>query len=286
MRDIKQMFDRFCRNGGTMSGLSRDIGENKTYISKALSGWDNYKLSPERKAEIEDKILKYLSLKVGLGNEYEDICKKAGILEFDNTVNIFASVIKCIKQHALMSITAKSGTGKTTAIRALRDEIPQMILVTAYDGMRPKELLEDILSGFGESVLPKNVKDLMRKTKQKLGNAKKVIVIDEANFITQRSLEQLRHIHDVCDVAIVFVGTEKLMNTITSSHEQVVSRIRASLPLRTFSEVEVLKMAEDMELECDEKLALRVWKKCRNLREVRYLFEDCCEKKTTIKEEL
>lgn len=293
MSKLIEKMQEFKDRGGNFSLLAREVGVSATYVSKAYDGWTNFKLSDKKKREVEKKILDYLALRFEVKksvakniSSYSELCKQVDILEFDNTINIFASIYKAVKQRALMHITAKSGTGKTTALYAMRHKIPQMVLITAYDGMYAKELLEEVLYELGVKTLPKNVKDLMREIKRTLKNAKRVIVIDEANFITERSLEQLRHIHDVCDVAMIFVGTEKLEYTIARSHEQVESRIRKSLPLRVFNETEVMMLAKKMDVVCSNDIAKKVWRKCRNLREVEYLFEDCVEKNTTIEEEL
>lgn len=284
---MNELFEKFCQNGGTMSQLSRDIGENKTYISKALSGWGNYKLSKVRKMEIEEKIKNYLTSKVPQGiNDYERLCQEAHILPFENTLNIFASFIKAIKQNALMSICAKSGTGKTTAINALLSKYPQVVRVTSYSGIRPKVVLEDIVYSLGVKKLPKSVTDLLREVKKELVKARRPIVIDEANWLNETSLEQLRHIYDVCEIPIILVGTEVLEYTIANSHEQVASRIRESLPIKPFRADEVLNLAVYMRVECSYKEAEAVWKDRKTLRNVKFFFEDCLEYKMPVMERL
>lgn len=208
---------------------------------------------------------------------YREICKKAGILEFDNTINIFASIIKAIKQKALMKICAPSGCGKTTALKALSLSVKQMQIVTAYDGISKKELLEEVASAIGIKALPKSAKELLRNIKRELSIANKVIVIDEANFLNEGSLEQLRHIHDMCDVCIVLVGTEKLDLIIAKSHQQVETRIRKSMPVNRVDVEEVAMILDECEIKLDEKQIAKLWKKCVNLREIKYWCDDFIE---------
>ncbi|MCZ6160257.1 hypothetical protein [Campylobacter ureolyticus] len=47
-------------------------------------------------------------------------------MPFTNTIIIIASVIKTIKQRALLKIIGKSGTGKTTAIKAFKEYLKGM----------------------------------------------------------------------------------------------------------------------------------------------------------------
>ncbi|WP_170000325.1 ATP-binding protein [Campylobacter sp. RM9328] len=277
--DLKKQFETYQKSGGSYRKLAALIGEkNHTYVTLAINGWGEYKLSDERKSEIEDKVRSFFgSLNLKVGSKYDEICESAGIIPFNNTINIIASVIKAIKQGALMKITAKSGTGKTTAVRALLPAIPQCVLVTAYDGMSKKELLEEMCASLGAKSTLKTQQALMRAIKEHLSHTKKVLIIDEANFMSEKSLEQIRHIQDVSGAAIILVGTERLDLQIARSHEQVESRIRPSRALSAFGENEVAMLFERAGIDLDEKEAVAVWKKCRNLREVKYLLDDLIE---------
>ncbi|CUU88152.1 bacteriocin [Campylobacter hyointestinalis subsp. hyointestinalis] len=276
---MRELYEAYQKGGGSYRKLAALIGEkNHTYVTLAINGWGDYKLSSERKREIEEKVRAFFeSQNLKIGSKYDQICERAGIIAFDNTINIIASVIKAIKQQALMKITAKSGTGKTTAVRALLLSIPQSVIVTAYDGMSKKELLEEIAVAVGAKSTLKTQQALMRAIKDQLSHTKKVLIIDEANFMSEKSLEQIRHIQDVSQTAIVLVGTERLDMQIARSHEQVESRVRACLPLRAFGESEVMALFAKDGIKLDEKEASQIWKKCRNLREVKYLLDDLIE---------
>jgi DNA transposition AAA+ family ATPase len=281
---IAKLFEDFKAKGGSAGQIVRDTGLNDAYVSKALSGWGDYKLSLAGKQKVENKIRDYLLSQAEFKGDlkpaksaYKDICDLAGILEFDNTINIIATVIKSAKQRALTKICAKSGSGKTTALKAVMAKLPQMVLVTAYDGMNKKEFLEELAMAIGIKSLPKTNKELMRAIKRELGSNKKVIAIDEANFLTEASLEQIRHIHDICELPIILVGTEKLDEIIASAHQQVETRIRASLPVVSVGVREVAMLVASLDIGLSDKQIERLWKRCKNLREVRYWCDDFIE---------
>lgn len=286
---LQELVRNFKAGGGSAGQISRDTGLNIAYVSKCLSGWGDYNLSDRKKKEVEEKIINYLESKDLIkeplktlkgefkGGKYSEICQNAGILEFSNTENIIATLIKSTKQKALTKICGKSGTGKTTAIKAFAKKYPQTCIVTSYDGMSQKEFLEELSLSIGIKNIPKNKKDLMRGIKKELGSNRKIIVIDESNFLNESSLEQIRHIHDETDTPMILVGTERLDLIIARSHPQVESRIRASLPIEPFNVVEVGMMVESFELELDDKQITKLWKRCQNLREVKYWCEDFVE---------
>lgn len=286
---IHELFIKFKAKGGSAGQISRDTGLNIAYVSKCLNGWGDYNLSDTKKKEVEEKIINYLESKdlfkeplntfksESKGGKYAEICKESDILEFTNTENIIATLIKSTKQKALTKICGKSGTGKTTAIRAFAKKYPQTAIVTSYDGMNQVEFLEELSIAIGMKNMLKGKKSLMRGIKNELMNNGKIVIVDEANFLSEKSLEQLRHLHDTCGIPMILVGTEKLDLIIARSHEQVENRIRVGLPIEPFSTVEVSLMTKSFGFELDDRQIVRLWKRHRNLREIKYWCEDFAE---------
>jgi len=275
---ISQIFEKFNKeNGGTISQISKDTGLHLTYVSKSLSGWGDFKLSDEKKAEVDSKIKDYLNSKItdNKSSPYGEIIRGAGYLEFENTQNIIASIIKAGKQKSLMKISAASGTGKTTAVKIISQKLPQMVVITAYKGMNSREFLEDFCIGIGMKNIPKTTKEMMRETKKYLQNVKKIVAIDEANFLNEKSLEQIRHIHDVCEIGIVLVGTEVLDIIIAKSHPQVATRIRNGLEVKKFGLDEVKMMCKKYNIFTTN--FEDIYKAKRNLRDVEYFLQDYIE---------
>lgn len=275
---IAELYKKFKDGGGTNAQIARDTGLHSTIVSKALSGWENYTLSEEKKREAEEKITNYLNNKVGEAptkSGYEELITNAGYLAFENTENIIASVIKASKQASLMKITAPSGTGKTTAIGIVKKKLPEAVMITAYYGMTHKELLEDEAAAIKIAAPAKTAKGLMRDIKKELQAAKKLLIFDEANFLSEKSLEQLRHIHDLCAVGVILVGTEALEATIKRSHPQVATRIRTGLEVRAFGVAEVRALCEKYGM--FETKAEEIYKAKKNLRDAEYFLQDAKE---------
>ena len=277
--DLKAQFEAYKNEGGSFRKLASLLGyNNHTYVTLAINGWGKFELSSQAKKAVEEKIEAFFNSKQAKnGSRYHEICEKAGILPFTNTLNIFKSIGKAIRQRALMKITARSGTGKTTALKAMQKTYPQMAIVTAYDGMSKRELLEKICLILNAKSVSKTQKDLMDAIKAHLSNDEKVLVIDEANFMCEKSLEQIRHIHDECGVAIILAGTEALDYQIASSHEQVASRIKNAKEVTPFGEYEIIWLFEKNGFVIDEKQAKRALEVCKNLRVVGYVIDDINE---------
>lgn len=206
---------------------------------------------------------------------YSEMIIEADCLVFVNTENIIASVIKTAKQKSLMKISAPSGTGKTTALRIISRKLPTTAFVTVYEEMTAKEFLEDLSVAVGIRTPQKSAKEMMRELKSWLFGHPKLIIVDEANFLKERSLEQLRHLHDLCSVGIVLAGTEALDMTIARSHPQVASRIRNSMLVSKFGSLEVAMLCRKYGI-LESKADVLVAQK-RNLREIEYFLQDYLE---------
>ncbi|WP_169767260.1 ATP-binding protein [Campylobacter curvus] len=280
MNDLKAQFELYQKEGGSYRKLAEMLGiKSHTYVNLAINGWGDYKLSDEKKSEVEEMVANFFnSRQLKVSSKYDEICSKADILPFNNTIIVIASVIKAIRQRALMKISAKSGTGKTVALQAVMGVLPQSVMVTAYDGISKKELLEDIADIIEAKPLSRSSQHLMRAIKTQLAKSQRIIIIDEANFLGEKSLEQIRHIQDCTHAPIILAGTEKLDLQIARSHEQVATRIRnPSKKLSPFGGNEVIMLFEKYGITIGENDANAVWQKCKNLREVRYAIEDLIE---------
>lgn len=278
--DLLKEYESYKKSGGSYRKLGELLGLNHAYISMAVNNsWGEYKLSEDEKKRVENRIRDFFKSKqLKVLSKYDEICDRAEIIPFANTTIIMTSIIKAIKQRALLKIVGKSGTGKTTAVMALKEYIPHIVIVTAYAGMSKKELLDSICSALGVMPRARGQQHLMAEIVNYLGLNDKILIIDEANFLSKISLEQIRYIQDATRAPIVLVGTENLNLQIAQSHEQVATRIRGMhQELSQFGESEVSMLFEKSGIEIDSKAAANVWKRCTNLREVKYSLDDLVE---------
>ncbi len=275
---LKEAFEILARENMSDAQISRDTKINSSYISQMKNGAWSVKLSDSAKANHEAKIIEFAKgfLNKSL-DEYSEVTAKAGLLDFTNTHNMMATLAKCRIQKNMTYVSAPSGSGKTKGIEAFANGNPSVVIVTAYDGLSAKDLLEDVYLAFKKDAEPpKNVRGLMSGILRELkGSVNRLLVIDEANFIKERSLEQLRHIHDRTNIAITLVGTEKLKSQIEKYHPQVKSRIRNGLPIEPFGVEEVRMMCVKYGIFSDK--AEMLLKKKRNMREIEYFLQDALE---------
>lgn len=130
-------------------------------------------------------------------------------------------------ENPLGEITGPAGAGKSMAGRAIaaRHGAPR---VAAWDGVTRHQMLSAIAAGLGIEGAGA-VERLLRRGD---GDARALVVVDEANKLGWRVLEALRYLADECGIAVILIGTELYTRKFTDARTrplliQLGSRIGA-----------------------------------------------------------
>ncbi len=159
---------------------------------------------------------------------------KIKIQRTDNFLKI-QQMCECVLKHNTMGlIHGKSGVGKTTAVKTFADKNRKKGIGyyrVADSTISRKSLLEEILFALGGVSLGKSLASLRQQIiKQIRNNNYKMLIIDDANYLSPVNFVILNGIRETADIALLLVGTERLPQLITQGVrnlelEQVSSRI-------------------------------------------------------------
>lgn len=123
--------------------------------------------------------------------------------------------------------TGNAGIGKTEALRAYCRENPSVIFIEANSTFSDRTVLERIAEAIG--IEPRGKKDrLMDNIIQKLKGTERMIIIDEAEYLPVKSLDNIRRIYDLAEIAIILCGMPRLYRNIIAVKEpmrQISSRM-------------------------------------------------------------
>lgn len=110
-------------------------------------------------------------------------------------------------------IVGNAGIGKTTAARRYRDTNPNVILVTMHPSAGT---VYPMLGAIAEAakVQEKVMTRLFGKIGDKLGDRGALLIIDEAQHLDTRALEQLRAFYDIYGIGIAIVGNDIVLGRI------------------------------------------------------------------------
>lgn len=219
-------------NEVSQSALSRALGVSAAAISTFRKG--EYKGKAD---ELSRKIYLYLE-------NYKSKAHKKPVesVVFESKDYKMANFVidEAVNEREIALITGTAGSGKSTIAQSFAKSHPNAILVEATLHTSAKVLLEELE---GRLNLPpaKNCHEKVVHIAKELKRRDVVILIDEAEHLSVRALEDLRRIWDFSGVPLVLFGTEILMKNLMGKNgelRQLYSRIGGKWHLKGLDEKE------------------------------------------------
>ena len=156
--------------------------------------------------------------------------------------------LKPISQSAFTAVTAPMGFGKTTAIKEYVKTHPEAILIEAIPGMQLGSVLKAICEKASITTL-KNSEEMIRAISKEFSRRETILIIDEAENLTTKTLEAIRRIWDFSEVPTVLVGTFALINNLKGRNGellQLYSRVSSTWKFRGLSEDDLKALFGDV----------------------------------------
>lgn len=268
---LEQAKELMRRRHLSAAEFAQEIGYSQSLVSRYLSGQlDN----PEK---VETAIAAFVARQG----------RFATGAKFAWTALAQAIVQKCeyaLKYRKIIPVYISAGHGKTTAVlefllREQRNGKTPYIFITCNDGLTARELAEEILLEL--NISPQGSRRaLLRRIVAELKRRPHIILIDDAAYLKERALQDLRFLNDQAGCGIVLVGTESLMRRwidavgrLGEDLEQLQSRLgMEAQTLRPLSKMDIEKIAKTKEpglnAQCLEIVARR-----KTGREVEHLLD-------------
>jgi DNA transposition AAA+ family ATPase len=144
-------------------------------------------------------------------------------------------------------IVGDSGTGKTTALRTIVGENPSAILLEADSSFTKNVLVAEIARAVGVETKG-GMTTVIGRIVEALRGRDTVIMIDEADYLSDASLELVRRvIHDKAQTGVVLVGLPRLkyqLENRRNDHEQLTSRVGVLLEVKGLARQDAVKIIE------------------------------------------
>lgn len=232
----------------TDSGLSQaKVAPMMSNSPTALSQWLNSKYDNGDVSEVESKVAEFFRLQ----DEHKAVAEKAmqfspsqGYIPTSISEDIYKLIRYCQLEKGLVIAHGDAGIGKTEAAGKFKRDNPNS---TIYVRSTPatsnnRETLRMLAR---ELKISDELKtgDLSRAVEAKLLETKKLVIIDEAQHLCYKALEQLTRWTDQdietrqCKVAIVLMGNTEVYNKMLGRQEaqfaQQFSRVKMNRRYRT-----------------------------------------------------
>ncbi len=153
---------------------------------------------------------------------------------------VFFIIDEAIVAKEMCLIYGEAGSGKTTAIKEYIKQHPEAILIEVIPGMSTKSLLQTICEKLNISGVV-TIEEMITAISKEFKRREAVLIIDEAENLTTRTLEILRRIWDFSRVPIAFVGTYNVVRNLKGRNGellQLYSRINGRWEMRGLQENE------------------------------------------------
>lgn len=201
--------------------IARELGISQAALSQFLN--DNY---PGNNEEIALKTERFLTM----GNAKKALAKAPEIsLAVRNTESILQKTFFAHSTNDILLVYGPAGCGKSTALKHYAATNNGVIYVEADVTTNSyRSILFMILDEMGESVRG-STSYLMRYLIGKLKNTGKLIIIDEAQHLTEKCFDALRALNDRAGISLVYAGNPSILKRMegkrAEDYDQVYSRI-------------------------------------------------------------
>jgi DNA transposition AAA+ family ATPase len=223
--DLRERFIRWKDHSGkSVIEIAKRLGRSSAAVSQYING--KY---PGDVVEIEKQIAALLSRK-------EDLELTAGAKRFVETglSQLFYQPMVYCDFHKVMGVeTAPSGSGKSIVAARYVDVNRGTIFISAGVVVKtPRPIMYLIISQVGGvGRYRSSTADYLEALIERLKGSHRMILIDDAHFLTWEAFELLRRLHDAAGIGMVFLGQEKLYQEMRGSdrsgylYDQLASRV-------------------------------------------------------------
>lgn len=228
--------------GGFMNSIKNRIeavrryleesGESQNSLAKAagISGSTLSNVLAEKYAGSYEEVLLKIEDAMNRREEKERVRFKAP--EFVET-SISKKIMRALNDAAGVSVPritvlhGDSGIGKTKTLEEFKRINPTSILVKIRPDFVISSILREVAEQMGLSPSGANY-EITNRIIKKLQATGRILIFDEAEYLSARSLDIIRRIHDEAETPVVLVGMPKLYHNLVAlrnGFEQVANRM-------------------------------------------------------------
>jgi hypothetical protein len=160
------------------------------------------------------------------------VASDPGFLETP-TAQRLLNVLSWAHTGEVVAIAATPGTGKTVAAEEYRSRASNVWIATARPSagdLKPFLLLVSEMMGIETGhVMPQQ---LSSRIIDRLAGSRGLVIIDEAQELTVRAIDEARSWHDATGVGIAFVGDERVIGQLSGTKARQLARLHSRISMR------------------------------------------------------
>lgn len=236
MQEIISKLNEFLEGGSvSMSALARALGISPGAISQFRAG--KYKGD---NAAIAAKIGAYIDASAKKAKEFATSPARDEIFNSRDYKMANFVISEAVGEREIALLYGTAGSGKSTILRDFAAKNPNAVLIEATCHTNANALLGELCEALKlEAAGSANAK--LKAISSFLKTADKVLLIDEAEHLPLRALEDLRRIYDFSSTPLILAGTEILLKNLVGRNKelrQLYSRICGKWAMQGLSKEE------------------------------------------------
>ena len=242
------LYDRFIlwkdQGDKTVGSIARMLGRS----TAAVSQYVNKKFQGDL-AGLEKDVANLL-------RREEDFQFVQGPTEFCDTMmsmKMWETYQYCDEKGKMGANVAPSGSCKTFTAREYKGKNRATIFITAdVSTRRPGAVLNLLSNHVGGAFPNRSISDMLHRLISKLKGSRRLIIVDDAHFLTWEAFEVLRKLHDCTGVGVVFVGQPRLYEQMRGGerksylYDQIFSRIAVKRDKFTVTKGDTQKIVDSV----------------------------------------
>ncbi|MBR2156866.1 MAG: AAA family ATPase, partial [Campylobacter sp.] len=149
-------------------------------------------------------------------------------------------ISEAVNEREIALIYGEAGSGKTTVLKEFANAHSNAILIEVTPHTSARVMLEDLCEAL-KLTAPKGLRPMLKAVARFLSMSDRIILIDEAEHLPLRALEDLRRIADFSRTPVVLCGTGILLQNLVGRNKelrQLYSRICGKYEFKGLSKAE------------------------------------------------
>jgi hypothetical protein len=230
-----------AKGGGTnQSKIAKAIGTSPTVISQFLSG---------KYIGNVDKLTAQIDEFLAREEERTLHAEKSSPFVRTSQANDALSVLTFCHVHRQIGVIhAPAGLGKTVTLHHYARENSWVRIITCVAGMSRRDVLDEIVDALDLRLVRGASGKILKAILDALEGSEIILVFDEAQHLTLKHFETIRHTYDRLGTPVVFAGTNDIIDRMTGRknvvYDQVFSRVGMKRQLKpAISKTDVAELA-------------------------------------------
>lgn len=220
----------------SQTALAKEIGVGKSTISMWLAG--EYKRDPSK---VESQLDTWLEAHAPADEQQPEI----EYYETPTSEKVLSALAYCQAQGDMGTVYGGPGVGKTRSAQYYQSRYPAVWIATASPAASTVfPFLEELADAVGLADYGGSARAISKAVRDRVRGTRGLLIVDEAQHLAVRALEELRSVHDATGIGLVLLGNERVYEQLTGGTRaayfaQLYSRVGLNLHLRRPTELDI-----------------------------------------------